>query len=136
MRMRLIAGIAGQAAIAIDNARLFEERRLALESERAARSHAEHISALKDEFLAVLSHELRTPVTTIRGYAELFRSGGLGEPTFMIFAPQVVPEPGTLAMLWVGLAGLALCRLRRFRAGPARPSTGGRTAVLFRLPRA
>jgi len=63
-------------------------------------------------------------------------SGGLGEPTFMIFAPQVVPEPGTLAMLWVGLAGLALCRLRRFRAGPARPSTGGRTAVLFRLPRA
>lgn len=31
-------------------------------------------------FVADASHELRTPVTTIRGYAELYRSGGLEEP--------------------------------------------------------
>ncbi|MEJ7585221.1 MAG: HAMP domain-containing sensor histidine kinase [Acidimicrobiales bacterium] len=30
-------------------------------------------------FVADASHELRTPVTTIRGYAELFRAGGLAE---------------------------------------------------------
>ncbi len=30
-------------------------------------------------FVADASHELRTPVTTIRGYAELYRHGGLGE---------------------------------------------------------
>jgi two-component system OmpR family sensor kinase len=29
-------------------------------------------------FVADASHELRTPVTTIRGYAELYRAGGLG----------------------------------------------------------
>ncbi len=29
-------------------------------------------------FIADASHELRTPVTTIRGYAELYRHGGLG----------------------------------------------------------
>jgi hypothetical protein len=41
-------------------------------------------------------------------------SGGLGEPTFMLFAPQVVvAEPGTLALLCGGLAGLALCKRRR-----------------------
>ncbi len=28
-------------------------------------------------FVADASHELRTPVTTIRGYAELYRIGGL-----------------------------------------------------------
>ena len=30
-------------------------------------------------FVADASHELRTPVTTIRGYAELYRVGGLDE---------------------------------------------------------
>ena len=31
-------------------------------------------------FVADASHELRTPVTTIRGYAELYRIGGLADP--------------------------------------------------------
>ena len=70
---RLIAGIAWQAASAIDNARLFEERKQLLESERAARSQAEHTSALKDEFLAVLSHELRTPLSAILGWSQILR---------------------------------------------------------------
>lgn len=34
-------------------------------------------------FVADASHELRTPVTTIRGYAELHRQGGLAEPALL-----------------------------------------------------
>ncbi len=33
----------------------------------------EHANKLKDEFLGVLSHELRTPITPIKGYIELLR---------------------------------------------------------------
>jgi signal transduction histidine kinase/ActR/RegA family two-component response regulator len=68
----------GQAAIAIDNARLYEqvkqsadERARLLEAERLARTEVEHISLMKDEFLATLSHEMRTPLNAMLGWSEL-----------------------------------------------------------------
>ena len=77
---RLVAGIASQAAIAIDNARLFQaaqqelgERRRAearlRESEEALRS----ADRRKDEFLATLAHELRNPLAPIRNAVEILR---------------------------------------------------------------
>ncbi|HEV7572179.1 MAG TPA: ATP-binding protein [Thermoanaerobaculia bacterium] len=55
--------VARRVALAVDNARLY---RSAQEANRA-----------KDEFLANLSHELRTPMTAILGWAHLLQLGGL-----------------------------------------------------------
>jgi len=79
---RIIEGLAAQAAIAMDNARLYEAaqraraeaEKAAIESEKLYRD-ARESSRLKDEFLAMISHELRTPLTAILGWAHLLRTG-------------------------------------------------------------
>jgi PAS domain S-box-containing protein len=52
------------------------ERTNLLEREREAREEAERANRIKDEFLATLSHELRTPMTAILGWAQILRAGG------------------------------------------------------------
>lgn len=53
----LVAAIASQAAIALDNAKLYEEINL--------------LNSKKDTFIGFASHELKTPLTTIKGYLQL-----------------------------------------------------------------
>ncbi len=60
----LLSVLAGQAAIAIENARLFEEM------ERAYKDLQE-LDHMKSEFINVAAHELRTPVAIMLGYASL-----------------------------------------------------------------
>ena len=48
-----------------------------LEKEEAARHRVEETSRLKDEFLALLSHELRSPLGTILVWLGLLQQGGL-----------------------------------------------------------
>jgi PAS domain S-box-containing protein len=81
---RLVVGVAAQAAVAIDNARMFEaaqraaeDRKRLLDSERVARAAAERMSEMKDQFLATLSHELRTPLSAILGWSQVLRRRGV-----------------------------------------------------------
>src|SRR5581483_254096 len=52
-----------------------QERERLLASERWARAEVERQSRLKDEFLATLSHELRTPMNIILGWLDILASG-------------------------------------------------------------
>ncbi|MEH1970373.1 hybrid sensor histidine kinase/response regulator [Nostoc sp.] len=57
-----------------DRKRTEEERDRLLQLEQRAREEAEAANRIKDEFLAVLSHELRSPLNPILGWAKLLQS--------------------------------------------------------------
>jgi signal transduction histidine kinase/ActR/RegA family two-component response regulator len=63
-----------------DMTRLEDVRKQLLERELAARATAEQANRLKDQFLAMVSHELRSPLSAILGWADLLRSGKLDDP--------------------------------------------------------
>jgi signal transduction histidine kinase len=80
--LRLLVGLARLAAVAIENARLYEEsQHHAAEladkvAERTAElneanEHLRILSRIKDEFVSNVSHELRTPVANIKLYLHL-----------------------------------------------------------------
>jgi PAS domain S-box-containing protein len=69
-----LSAVAGRAAVAIDNARLYES--LKNQAEELARANR-----AKDDFLSVMSHELRTPLSVIIGYAGMLSDGMLGSVT-------------------------------------------------------
>jgi signal transduction histidine kinase len=72
-QIELVATFADQAAIAIENVRLFDEIQ--------EKSHQlEEASQHKSRFLANMSHELRTPLNAILGYTELIQDSVYGEP--------------------------------------------------------
>ena len=62
--LSFLVGLSQQAAIAIQNARLFEEG-------RAAQDAAEQANQAKSTFLAAMSHEIRTPMNAIIGMSGL-----------------------------------------------------------------
>ncbi|HEX6085781.1 MAG TPA: ATP-binding protein [Thermoanaerobaculia bacterium] len=79
--LELIRELARRAAMAIDNARLYEE--------------AEAANRAKDDFLATLSHELRTPLTAISGWAHMLHQGIEDDSTRRLAVETIVRSADT-----------------------------------------
>jgi PAS domain S-box-containing protein len=63
---QLVVGLAAQAAVAMDNARLYEAAQREIASRERAEAKLLEMDQRKDEFLATLAHELRNPLAPIR----------------------------------------------------------------------
>ena len=78
--LAMLSAFANQASVAIQNARLYDnlrgslEERLrlqdALHKQETQRLALEEASRLKSDFIGFVAHELRNPLTTIRGYVQ------------------------------------------------------------------
>jgi signal transduction histidine kinase len=69
---QLIQSIAKHLGIAVENATLFDEiKRKTEELEKSNR--------VKDAFLGAISHELRSPLTVVKGYTAMIQDGMFGE---------------------------------------------------------
>jgi PAS domain S-box-containing protein len=77
--LRFLDLLARQAADLIEQRQTEAERQQILEREQAAREEAERANRIKDEFLAVLSHELRSPLNPILGWTRLLQNRKLDE---------------------------------------------------------
>ena len=69
--VRSAVALSDQAAIIIDNARLFKELEDSYEK-------LKDLDDMKMEFFTLISHELRNPLAVIKGFAELLYDGLLG----------------------------------------------------------
>ena len=83
----LLVSIAQHCAQALDRARLYE-------AAQKARTEAEAANRLKDEFVSIVSHDLRTPLNAMLGWTALLQKGSLA-PSITARALQSIHDNAT-----------------------------------------
>ncbi|MGB3187954.1 MAG: PAS domain S-box protein [Limnoraphis sp.] len=77
-----VRGVIGAFLDVTERKQAEAEREQLLARERSAREEAESANRIKDEFLAVLSHELRSPLNPILGWANLLQHQKVDDQIF------------------------------------------------------
>lgn len=100
---RLIETATHLAGIAIERARNADALAGLLAREHAARAEAEAAVRARDEFLSIAAHELKTPLTGIKGSAQMLQlvldRGALDEERLRRAVGAIVKGSGRLAVL-------------------------------------
>ena len=91
--------LVGRSAIALDNARLYRSLQREIVRSKQAEEELQDSNRRKDEFLAMLSHELRNPLAPIRNAVEVIRRVGPAEPMLAMARDIIDRQAGHLARL-------------------------------------
>jgi signal transduction histidine kinase len=97
--LKIAAMVCHYVAFGLDRARDEEDIQNLLDRERAARHQAEALNRAKDEFLAVLSHELRNPLSAIVNAVSVLDTARPTEPVAITAQNVIRRQTGHLARL-------------------------------------
>ncbi|HVE80830.1 MAG TPA: HAMP domain-containing sensor histidine kinase, partial [Candidatus Dormibacteraeota bacterium] len=75
----LLERLTGAIGVAIDNTLLYEGIQDATKRLKTANRHLKELDQAKDEFISMASHQLRTPLTTVKGYISMMLDGDVGK---------------------------------------------------------
>ncbi|MEM3063275.1 MAG: histidine kinase dimerization/phospho-acceptor domain-containing protein, partial [Nitrososphaerota archaeon] len=78
MEWSVLRSFTSAVGISVENAQLFDEVRKTSEKLRIANEKLKELDKLKDEFVSIASHELRTPMTAIKSYLWMVLAGKAG----------------------------------------------------------
>ena len=110
--INLLDLVSKQAGIAIENARQYQQiqefgKTLQEKIDEqtkdivAQKEEVERISRLKSEFISIVSHQLRTPMSAIRGYTSMLQEGDYGK----------LPRKADAAVNYIYEAGVSMIKL-------------------------
>jgi PAS domain S-box-containing protein len=112
IRARRVTGPGGESQVIANIRDVTSERRYRREL-IAAKEEAEEASQLKSAMIANMSHEVRTPLTSILGFAEILAEADLGSPNDRFV--QMIDESGTRLLRTLN----AMLDLSRLESGAA-----------------
>ncbi len=75
----LLERLSEAVGIALDNKLLFEENQQVLRQLQKTNEKLKALDETKDEFISMASHQLRTPLTSVKGYVSMVLEGDAGE---------------------------------------------------------
>lgn len=96
---QMLRSILGLAGIVMDNADLYDEMRTANLALEASNERLKELDKLKNQFLANMGHEFRTPITCIIGFAECLRYPDIKEKEVYEFTDHIIENGNKLANL-------------------------------------
>lgn len=80
---KLLDRLSESIGVALDNKLLFEENQHVLKELRESNKKLKELDETKDDFISMASHQLRTPLTSVKGYISMIMEGDAGKVTHM-----------------------------------------------------